>query len=311
MSAEGSLILLLAGLGGILPDTLDFRVARYLGTPDVEIDPDPNEPDPQAIAERVAWAIDRAYKANVPVNVQFHTMRLGADLWRRYGIRFDGGRREVRVRIGPLVSTSQVPYPDSEPDLPIGRARIVASTRYTYESETWVDVFSGPAFEFRRRDDTVEITFLPWHRRWSHSFALVVLLGTVISLVFGPLYGVVLALGSITHILEDQLGYMGSDLAYPFSKRRVKGLRLFHSGDILPNLFTVWSSAVMVMLNVDRFSADPVLDPWGTLVIGLFGPWMAIWAVSWWSRRRRAMRKMSVGDIQRAEVLAEAEEVSS
>ena len=117
MSGDGNLIMLLAGIGGIMPDTLDFKLARYFETPDVEIDPDPDAPDPQAMAEQVADAINRAYETGRPVNIQFHTIKLGADLWRQYAIHFGQGEAdrppEVRVRIGPVVTTSQVPYPDS------------------------------------------------------------------------------------------------------------------------------------------------------------------------------------------------------
>ena len=47
-AAGGSLMPMLGGIGGILPDTLDFRFARYLERYDVEIDPGA-EPDAQAI----------------------------------------------------------------------------------------------------------------------------------------------------------------------------------------------------------------------------------------------------------------------
>jgi len=55
-----SQILVLGGIFGILPDTLDFKLVRFLERSDVEIDPDPHRPDPQAMAETVAAAIDRA-----------------------------------------------------------------------------------------------------------------------------------------------------------------------------------------------------------------------------------------------------------
>lgn len=314
MAADGNLILLLAGVGGILPDTLDFKLARYLEKPDVEVDADPSAPDPQAMAEQVAEAIDRAYETGEPVKVQFHTMKLGTDLWRQYSIHFCQ-EREVRVRIGSLVTTSQVPYPDSELDLPVGRAPVMASMRYAYDTETRVDVFSGPAFEFRRRDDcaghgdAVEIDFLPWHRRWSHSLTVAALLGGVVALLFGPFYGLVYALGSVIHILEDQLGYMGTNLLYPLTRQRIEGLKLFHSGDALPNLFTVWLSVVLILFNIDRFSPAPALNPWSYFGIGLLLPWAVILGLSWWSARRQQKPQLSVGDIKAAEVLAEAEEM--
>jgi membrane-bound metal-dependent hydrolase YbcI (DUF457 family) len=305
MSGEGSLILLLAGMGGIVPDALDFKLARYLEKPDVEIDPDPKAPDPQAMAEQVAAALHRAYDAEKPVYVRFHTAKLGADLWRRYSIEFG---REVRVHIGPVVTTSRAPFPGSELDLPVGRAPLAISTRYAYESETRVDVLCGPSLAFTRRQDAVEIAFLPWHRRWSHSLTLAALLGGLIAMVFGPWHGLAYALGAVVHILEDQLGYMGSNLLYPFTRSRTTGLRLFHSGDALPNLFAVWSSVWLVLVNVDRFSVSPALDPWGGLLVGLVLPWAVILGLAWWGGRK-GRAGPSMGDAKVGDVLAEMEEI--
>jgi membrane-bound metal-dependent hydrolase YbcI (DUF457 family) len=177
--------------------------------------------------------------------------------------------------------------------------------------EIEVDVFSGPALDFRRCGDGVEVVFIPWHRRWSHSLTLVALLGAGIALLLGPPYGLVYTLGSLTHILEDQLGYMGSNLLYPFTRRRAKGLRLFHSGDVLPNLFAVWLSVVLLLFNLDRFSSAPVLDPWRYFFIALLLPWTVILGLTWWGARRRPRHEPHVDlhpSIDRiAELSAEAE----
>lgn len=308
MSAEGSMILLLAGIGGLMPDTLDFKLARYLEGNQVEIDPDPLAPDPQAMAEQVAAAIDRAWETGKPVRVQFHTMKLGADLWRQYGVDFGGERREVRVRIGPVVTTSQVPFAGSELDLPVGRAPIQAPTRYTYDAETKVDIFSGPTFEFERRGDAIEISFLPWHRRWSHALTVAALIGGAIALVLGPWYGLAYTVGSAAHILEDQLGHMGSNLFYPLTKRRAEGLKLFHSGDALPNLFAVWFSVWLILFNLDRFSDTPVFKFLPYLGIGLALPWAIILGATWWFGRR-PRPKPSQGDRQLTEMQAEGTQV--
>ena len=83
----------------------------------LEIDPGP-EPDAREIAEQVVGAMRRAYETGKPQNVMLHTIRLGADLWRQYGIRFDPEQGEVTVHIGPVVNTGQVPLPGSEPPSP-------------------------------------------------------------------------------------------------------------------------------------------------------------------------------------------------
>jgi len=308
MSAQGSMILLLAGIGGLMPDTLDFKLARYLEENQVEIDPDPLAPDPQGMAEQVAAAINRAWETGKPVRVQFHTMKLGADLWRQYAVDFGGERREVRVRIGPVVTTSQVPFVGSELGLPPGCAPIQAPTRYTYGAETKVDIFSGPTFEFERRGDVVDISFLPWHRRWSHALTVAVLIGGLIALLFGLWYGLAYTLGSAAHILEDQLGHMGSNLFYPFTKRRAEGLKLFHSGDALPNLLAVWLSGWLILFNLDRFSDTPVFNLFSFFLFGLALPWALILGTTWWfSRRPRPA--FSPGDRLITEMQAESTQV--
>ena len=99
----GGLLPMLGGIGGILPDTIDFKFARYWEKYDVEIDPG-LEPDPAAIADTLVAAMQQAYTSGRDCNLVAHTVRVGADLWREYIIRFDPGAGEVGVRIGPLVN---------------------------------------------------------------------------------------------------------------------------------------------------------------------------------------------------------------
>jgi hypothetical protein len=87
-AAGGSLLPVLGGVAGILPDTLDFKFARYFERYGLEIDPG-LEPDAGKIAEQVVEAMRRAYETGGPQNAMLHTIRLGPDLWRQYAIRFD------------------------------------------------------------------------------------------------------------------------------------------------------------------------------------------------------------------------------
>jgi hypothetical protein len=68
-------------------------------------------------------------------------------------------------------------------------------------------------------------------------------------------------LGYAGHILEDQLGYMGSNLFWPITGRRYDGLRLIHSGDAIPNMVTVWLSLTLLLLNLDRARDLPLIAP--------------------------------------------------
>jgi len=190
-AAGGSVLPMLGGIAGILPDTLDFKFARYFERYDLEIDPGP-EPDARDIAERVVGAMRRAYETEQPQNIMLHAIRLGADLWRQYTIRFDPAQNEVAVRIGPIVNTGQVPLPGSEVGAnpcgrPPGEARVKVGVPmvHTYDAENRIDIFSGPSFKFVRKGDKLHVHFLDWHRRWSHSLTLAAAVGLVAGLLFG------------------------------------------------------------------------------------------------------------------------------
>jgi len=274
-ATAGSLLPMLGGVAGILPDTLDFKFARYFERYDREIDPGP-QPDAREIAAQLAGAMREAFETGEPRNVMLHTIRLGADLWREYVVRFDPQKGEVAVRIGPVVNTGQTPFPGSEPE---GAEEVCvevgAPMAHTYDAENHVDIFSGPSFRFARKGDRLHVHFLDWHRRWSHSLTLAAALGlgaggvAALTDLFAkspsthlPLWtGLVVGLGFAGHVLEDQLGFMGSNLLYPFTRERTAGLHLLRSGDGIPNLLTVWVAAALVLLNLDRFSAAPRLDP--------------------------------------------------
>jgi len=189
----------------------------------------------RAIAEQVVRAMRRTCETEKPQNVMLHTIRLGADLWRQYTIRFDPAQNEVAVRFGPIVNTGQVPLPGSEPPPPSyppsggkeegreARVKVGIPMAPTYDAENKTNIFSGPSFKFERQGDQLHIHFLDWHRRWSHSLILAAAGGLVAGLLFGKWAGIVASLGFAGHVLEDQLGFMGSNLLYPFTKRRSAG----------------------------------------------------------------------------------------
>ncbi|MEE9616739.1 MAG: metal-dependent hydrolase [Anaerolineae bacterium] len=317
--AQGSLLPMLGGIGGILPDTLDFKFARYFERYDLEIDPGP-EPDARDIAEQVVGAIRRAHETGKPQNVMLHTIRLGADLWRQYTIRFDPEQNEVAVRIGPIVNTGQVPLPGSEPPSPPlpppqaggmkgGEARVKVGVPmvHTYDAETRIDIFSGPSFKFERRGDKLHVHFLDWHRRWSHSLTLAAAVGLVAGLLFGKWAGIVAGLGFAGHVLEDQLGFMGSNLFYPFTKGRSTRLQLLRSGDAIPNFLTVWTSVALILFNLDRFSAQPRLDPWWFLGLAVVLPVAVLGGLYQWQRRRG--RPEARESLQQRDIVSEMAEV--
>ncbi len=315
--AQGSLLPMLGGIGGILPDTLDFKFARYFEHYSTEIDPGP-DPDPEVIAERLASAMRMAYEGGEPQNVMVHTIRLGTDLWREYAIRFDPENGQVVVRIGPLVNTGQVPLPGTQPQGAVeARRKLNVPMVHTYSSEYKVNIFSGPSFRFEREGDKLYVHFLDWHRRWSHSLTLALVMGLAAFLSIGLVAGwsvgmwagLVTGVGFAGHVLEDQLGYMGSNLFWPFTKKRVPGLKLIHSGDAVPNFLTVWISVAVILFNLDRFSSQPLLDPGWFLGLAVGLPVVVLGAAYFVRKSRPRPGQASLEAKRQADMVAEVEEL--
>jgi len=320
-AADGSILPVLGGVAALLPDTLDFKFLRYLEQYDLEIDPGPG-PEPGRMARQLAEAMRAAYEGGEPRSVMLHTIRLGPDRWRQYTVRFDAEEGEVAVRIGPVVDTGQRPFPESEPrgaeaSIPVGAPLV-----HTYDEEIAVDIFSGPSFRFEREADQLRIHFLDWHRRWSHSLTLAAALGLaaagVATLIEGwqgsvtsmPLWvGLVVGMGLLAHVLEDQLGFMGSNLLYPLTRRRTRGLGLLRSGDAIPNFLTVWTALMLILFNMDRFSAQPRLAPWPYLGAAVGLPAVLLGAVYQWRKRRQESEPPEA--LRQREILSEVEPVDT
>ncbi|MCK9223453.1 MAG: metal-dependent hydrolase [Candidatus Muirbacterium halophilum] len=261
---DSSIIIALGGLFGILPDTLDFKFAKFMQKFDFEVDPHPDDMNPQIMADIVAQAINTAFKEKKEISLMLHSVKISADLFRQYSVYFDNEQSQVVVEIGPIVNMSKIPYPGTEyQGNNIGKAKLDAKVLHSYDDKTYIDIFSGSDFSFRKSGDKVEALFIPWHRRWSHSLTLGIFFGIagwLLLKLFGVMnahvYGFVFSLGFCTHVLEDQLGYMGSNLFWPFTKERMNGLHWMRSGDALPNFTTVWISCLIILFNLNRFAPE-------------------------------------------------------
>ncbi len=259
--AQSSFILALAGLYGIMPDTLDFKFGRFFETAEIDVYPDPRNPDAQAIADTLGSAMDRAIIENREIRIQFHTVQLSADHWRQYQIAFDAERQEVAVVIGPVVTTSQVAFAGTEPDNRVGIYRLKhARLKPGGARSTTVDIMSGPMYGFRPGQDHVLVDFLPWHRTWSHSYVV----GAALALPLWPLalwmnwpsawlYPLIAFLGFSTHVTEDLTGHMGGSLFWPFFRERTRGLCWFHAANPDSNFVTDYIAVTLILFNLDRF----------------------------------------------------------
>lgn len=253
--AEGNpLYFVLGGLFGLLPDTLDFKFSRFFYRHDIQVVPDPNRPDPRMIADAVAEAVNRAHETGKPVEIKLNTVRLGADEWQQYEVKFDVLKKLVKVTYGPVVDTSSSPLRRKRRRQAEGSsasASLSCDVKLDYMATTTIDSFEGPMFRVvPLKDGRVTPIFIPWHRRWSHSLITCLLLGLGGAVVLGPLAGLVILAAVLAHILVDQLGFMGSALLYPFLPRRNEGLKLVHSSEGLANFGAVWFCALLVFWNL-------------------------------------------------------------
>jgi membrane-bound metal-dependent hydrolase YbcI (DUF457 family) len=274
-AAQGSLLIALGGVFGMLPDFLDFRFARFLQKRDAEIVPDAEDPNPQAIADAIARECALAMTA--PRIIQLHPLRRSAIDWVIYSVRFDDKAGEVVVTMNGETARATV-----------------RNLRYGYDGALDIIELGGPSLKLLPSRLTggvgggpsteLHIEFLPWHRTWSHSLVLAAACGVAMGLLLGPAAGMVAAFAFAAHVLEDQLGYLGSNLFWPITKKRSDGMKLMHSGDTIPNMLTVWISLMLLLLNLDRVRDVPLIAPGPFLGFAVLLPAVVLIAV--YARRR-------------------------
>lgn len=275
-ATEGDpLYFILAGVFGLLPDTIDFKFVRFFYKTEINVVPDPLRPNAQSIASGVALAVARAHVENRAVNIKLNTIPLGADRWQRYQVRFDVPGRRVHATYGPVVDTGGNPIPD-DPATPASAgltasAALPCAVALEYLATTDIDIFDGPVF---RMDPTeggrVRPEFIPWHRGQSHSLVTALVLGLAGAAVWDVLAGAVIASAFAAHILADQLGYLGSNLFAPFTRRRAPGLKLAHAVWPMPNFTACWLSILLIFWNLARETTGGIegLNPLRYAIIG-------------------------------------------
>ena len=276
---------ILGGVSALLPDTLDFKIIRFFWKQDVLIVPDPLHPDFQEVAEAVAAAIDRAAANRQPLSLKLSSIQMSAESWQQYRLHINVAKKEIRVSGGPVVNTGQEPV-DAGCSSPEGVARFMSDVKLDYLAETTIDIFDGPSFLFMPgTEKQVHIQFLPWHRSWTHSLLTAGLLGVFVLALISPLAGLAVFTGFTIHVLEDQMGHMGSQLFAPFSSRRYPGIGWMHALDVWPNVGTVWISLLIIYWNLALHAG--LLPCNGNLLRYLFFGAGLPAAVAWWFVRAR------------------------
>ena len=254
--ADGNpLYFLLGGIFGLLPDTLDFRFYRFFYRRDMEVIPDPNAPDPAMIAQALAYAIERSHATRRTVRVKLDTIRLGADRWQQYAVKFDAENRRVTVTYGPEVTTGRRPVgPPPGGRKPLeATAPLACPVAVEYQATTTIDAFDGATFNMvPAPDGPVRLSFIPWHREWTHSLVLAGVFGLAAWALRDGVAGGVVAAAYAAHVLVDQLGFLGSNLFFPFTRERTHGLQRFRSSDAAANFGFVWTALVLTFWNLYR-----------------------------------------------------------
>ena len=76
----------------------------------------------------------------------------------------------------------------------------------------------------------------------------------------------------------------------------------------MPNFLTVWVSVALILLNLDRFSAQPVLIPWWPFVgLAVVGPVLVFGGLYQWRQRRRGPASREA--LEQRDILSEVEEI--
>ncbi len=263
---KGTLDLVWGGIGGYLPDFLDFKIYRFLEKWDFEFEPDPEGKEPSQIIDFIERAMKKAWEEKKEVKVKLHTLLIGPDLWRRYGIIFDEKEGKIKAFYGPSVNTSQMPVPEREEPLRETEREIDIPFEYQYR-EIIIDIFSGPSIAFVPEKDKIKIVFIPWHRKWTHGFLpailLSFLLGGFLYLIKSPYYiqdSLIFFIGFMSHGFLDQLGYMGVNFFWPFTKKRIPGIGLAESINPLTNFSVIWFSLSLIIFNIMRYTPSTSFD---------------------------------------------------
>ena len=269
-SSDGNpLYFILGGMFGLLPDTLDFKFARYFYAHNVRVTPDPLNNDPAVIAGAVASAMDTASDTGRAVRIKLDTIQLGSDKWQEYSVCFDVKHRCVTAAYGPVVDTGGEALLHGE-----GKAvsvPLLCGVRIDYLATVTVGAFDGPVIEMRPINDRAVVPlFIPWHRRWSHSALAACLLGSLASVVWGAVAGLSVVLAYGLHVLLDQCGFMGSCLWFPLRRDRIPGLGIMHSGSVVGNTAVVWGACLVVFWNLSRIPELQFLDL-NLLKLGFWG----------------------------------------
>ncbi len=274
------LYFILGGCCGLLPDIIDYRLTKLFYKYDVDIVPDPKNLAATMIADAVASAINHVYETGRSVGVKLNTIRQGPDLWQSYSVRLDGFKQEVTVSFGDVVGAGMRTVPECKRiDDKVAISPINCDVKLDYMTNVSIDIHDGPVLLLEPHDDnSICVKFLPWHRLWSHSVVIALLISLLGALFWGVSAAVVIFVAMALHIALDQMGFMGCNILYPFTKQRTHGFGVIHAMSPFLNLIAVWISILILFWNLARYAKVSwfVINPLGLLSIGLLLPLLGV-----------------------------------
>ncbi len=272
-SQGNPLYFILGGTCALLPDTLDFRFIRYFYRHDVEIVPDPLSPDMQMVADTIAQTIDAAQQKSL--RLRLHTIRLDSDTWQRYRIQVDPHQQQVTATLEERIDTGGNPVGTPTPSpSPIGAAYFHQPVSIEYLASFPVEMFDGPHLELAPSSHgETTIMFIPWHRRYTHSLCFGFILAGIAIILGTWQAAIVVWCAHASHVMLDQLGYMGSNLLWPLYNKRFPGLKLQHAASSFWNFAAVWISITLIYNNLHSHTpGSPPIPPIGYLLAGIVLP---------------------------------------
>ena len=254
--AGNPLYFILGAFFGLLPDTLDCRAGRCLLRYNMEVQPDPLDPDPRQVAGAIADAVARADATRHPYRIKLNSIRLGPDSWQRYDVEFDLRRKRVTVTCGPPLDAGGKPQKGAALIGPSAAVGLPCGIKLDYTAQLTIDACNETLLEMQpTADGRVMPVFTAWQRRWSHSLVTGLLFAALAAAVWGPLAGIVGMLAYGAHLALDQLGEMGNNLFYPFRERRQRGLCLLNSGEMLTDIKVAWLACLLTFFSLSHTAA--------------------------------------------------------
>jgi hypothetical protein len=203
----------------LLPDALDSAFGRFRFRHDVEVVPDPADPDPSGVAKAIALSANSAVSAGRPVAVRLHPVRMGWNTWRHYTLSFNVPARTVEVAFGPICDDRGRPATGEQPAAAVARRsfdpaiHLEDTAAFSVNGRVDVVMLMTP-----RVDGSFSVALTPQRQRLSHSLVSAGILGLALAAAAGPLAAFVGGGAFAIHLLVDRCAGEMSDLLAPFRR---------------------------------------------------------------------------------------------